>query len=133
MKKRMAFALVLGLCLIPLSVAAGGIDGSKPLLCAVTEAVECGFDGTCQRGTAESINVPQFIEVDLAKSELREHEGSRTTKIRDHQRAEGRLVLQGVEQDRAWSVFISEETGKMSVTATGSEAGFVVFGACTEL
>jgi hypothetical protein len=131
--KRVAFAWALGLCLFPLSAAAGGIDGSKPLLCAVTEAVECGFDGTCERGTADSINVPQFIEVDLAKEELRDHEGSRATKIRDHQRAEGRLVLQGIEQDRAWSIFISEKTGKMSVTATGREAGFVVFGACTEL
>ena len=69
----------------------------------------------------------------VANLYLRDHDGSRSTKIRSHQHAEGRLVLQGLEQERAWSILISEETGKMSVTSTGSEAGFVIFGACTQL
>jgi hypothetical protein len=130
---RITIGLALASALVPLSAASAGLDGSKPLLCAITEAVECAFDGTCTRGTADSVNVPQFVRVDVKAKRLSEHEGERSTAIRSVERVEGRLVLQGVEAERAWSVSISEETGKMSVTASGHDVGFVVFGACTEL
>jgi hypothetical protein len=51
---------------------------------------------------------------------------------------EGELIFQGAEDGvqgvrggTGWSIAISEETGKMVVTESGGQAGFVVFGACT--
>jgi hypothetical protein len=132
MTKRMAFGLALVSAMLPFSLAGAGLDGSKPLLCAVTEAIECGFDGTCTRGTAESINLPQFVRVDVKAKQLKEHGGERATAIGTIKLSEGRLVLQGLDSERPWTLSISEETGKMSATATGQEVGFVIFGVCTE-
>jgi hypothetical protein len=52
--------------------------------------------------------------------------------IKNFERVDGRLILQGAENGRAWSIVIFEENGKMSATISDEEAGFVVFGACTK-
>lgn len=133
MSYRTAIVLALALCIGPASASLAAFDGSKPFLCAITEAVECDDDGVCERGSAEDINAPAFIQIDVKSGRIREHGGgSRSTEIQSHQRMGGRLILQGV-QERAWSVSISEETGDMTMTAAGDRHGIVVFGACTEL
>jgi hypothetical protein len=43
----------------------------------------------------------------------------------------GRLILQGTQTGKGWSMVITEATGKMTLTASGEEVGFIVFGACT--
>jgi len=48
-------------------------------------------------------------------------------------RFDGKLVFQGMGEELAWSMAISEQTGKMVITASGEEVGFVLFGACTPL
>jgi hypothetical protein len=47
------------------------------------------------------------------------------------------LILQGAEDGykevrdgTGWSMAISEETGKMVLTESGNQVGFVIFGAC---
>jgi hypothetical protein len=127
--KRVA-ALVALLILIPGAPALARVDGSKPFLCAVTEAVDCGSDGTCSRGSAEAVGLPTFVWVDVPGAQLREHRGERTTKIGRKEQRDGRLLLQGVEK-RAWSISINESTGELTAAAAGDGAGFVLFGACT--
>ena len=58
--------------------------------------------------------------------------------IENFERIDGKLILQGAEdglkdvKDGAgWSISISEETGKMVLTESGDDMGFVIFGACT--
>jgi len=58
-------------------------------------------------------------------------------RIENLERIDGKLILQGVEdgykevRDGAgWRMAISEETGKMVLTESGNQVGFVVFGAC---
>lgn len=46
---------------------------------------------------------------------------------------DGKLILQGMEDGRGWSLVIVEETGKMSAAIAGSQVGFVVSGNCTTL
>jgi hypothetical protein len=41
------------------------------------------------------------------------------------------MILQGIEDGRGWSIIISEDTGKMTATASQDDVGFVIFGACT--
>jgi hypothetical protein len=124
------------LCLTPIlclaGAAAAAVDGSKPLLCVVTEAVECPHDASCHEVTFEDMNIPAFIRVDANAKKLSEHKGARTTAAQSVVRKDGHIFLQGVEE-RAWSLSISEATGKMALTAAGSEVGFVVSGVCTEL
>ncbi len=123
-------ALVSLLALLPGAPAVAEFDSSKPFLCAITETVECGPNGSCTRGSAEDVNIPTFVWVDVPGGRLREHGGERVTSIGRHERKNGQLLLQGV-QERAWSVSISEATGGLTATAAGDGFGFVLFGACT--
>ncbi len=80
--------LLVLLCFLvtPLPVLAGDFDGSKPLLCAVIETFECGPGGECQRGTAESIDIPQFLKISFEKKAISSTPESgqvRTTKIKN--------------------------------------------------
>jgi len=123
------------LCLLvtPLPVAAGDFDGSKPLLCAVIETFECGPAGECLPGTAEDIDIPQFLRIDFKKKTISgtlESGEVRTAKIENMARSDGKLILQGVQNGKGWSMVITEATGKMTVTASDDRAGFIVFGAC---
>jgi hypothetical protein len=136
MHKRQAISLALCFCLgmapyPPLAAAA--YDGSVPLLCAVIEVFDCQAGGDCQRGTAESVNLPQFVKVNFVEKTLSTSEqGERksVTPITHAERVDGNMILQGVEGSRAWSMVIDKETGKISATVSDHQVGFVVFGAC---
>jgi hypothetical protein len=56
---------------------------------------------------------------------------TRNAKIQSMDRIDGKLILQGTQNAMAWSMVITEATQKMTLTASGDEAGFVVIGACT--
>jgi hypothetical protein len=112
---------------------AGDFDGSQPLLCAVIDVIECAPGSECQEVTAEAANIPQFLEIDFVEKKISgstANGGERTTAVERMQQIEGKLILQGAEDGLGWTVAISEETGKMALTASGEDVGFVVFGAC---
>ncbi len=122
--------------LLSLSVPAmaGDVTGAKKLICAPVAVVECGVGGSCDRGTAASINFPQFIWIDLEKR-LALGEASdgkkRTSKIMNVVDSEGSMILQGAQLGRGWSAVINKATGKFVVTTSGTDFAFVVFGSCT--
>lgn len=116
----------------PAAARAAGVSGSKPILCAVTEALECPYEGECIHETPEGINLPPFIVVDPKAKTLSEYQGDRKSPVQTVFEKGAHIVLQGYEE-RAWSAAISKETGRLSVTATSPDAGFVVFGICTDL
>jgi len=121
---------------VPFSGVAGDFDGSQTLLCATIKAIECGPDGECIHGTAESVNLPQFFKIDFMNKMItatKESVNKRTSIIKNKERIDGKLILQGMGDELAWSMAISEQSGKMVITASGEQVGFVVFGACTTL
>lgn len=127
-------AACLGLLAGPVSAA--GFDGSKPLLCASIETFDCASGGDCLKGTAESMNVPQFIRLDFKAKVARatRPDGEeRTSKIGSMTQNDGALILQGVQGGLGWSMAIAQDGGKMALTAAGEQVGFVIFGACTPL
>ena len=134
--KKIKFMSLAFLCFIltPLSIAAADFDGSRSLLCATIETFECGSDIECQRGTAQSINLPQFLKIDFKDKKIsgtRESGEVLSTKIENTEHGDGKLVLQGTQNNKGWSMLINEATGKMTITASDDQVGFVVFGACT--
>jgi hypothetical protein len=134
--KRLRFFCVFLVCILaaPVPLAAGDFDGSNPLICAVIETFECGQNAECQRGPAESIGIPQFLKIDFAEKIISSPPGAgpvRTTNIRQMESVDGKLILQGVQNGRAWSMVINETSGKVTLSASDDQAGFVVFGACT--
>ena len=122
------------LCLTPHPAgAAGKHDGSAPLLCVPIGITECGAEGECKRGTAESVNLPQFIRVDLKAMTIRSEEQKRDSPIKSVEHMNGKLILQGAQGERGWTMLIDEDTGRLSATVVADGEGFVVFGACTML
>lgn len=126
-------------CCASLSANAGDFDGSKPLLCALMESAECLPGSGCVTGTADSINLPNFINVDIKKKMITSKdpvsataEGKpRKAEIKRMEQIEGLTILQGAQNGRGWSMSISHADGKMTMSASGDNVGFVVQGACT--
>ncbi len=136
MNKLIAMSLALGSFVVPYPLMAADFDGSTPILCATIEAIECGPGDECLKGIAEDINAPQFFRIDFNEKKVKvtKPDGEvKSTELKGLERVDGMLVMQGIEGGRAWSVVISEETGKMTLTASGNHEGFVLFGTCTAL
>jgi hypothetical protein len=111
--------------------AADAADKAMPLLCAPTIVLECRPDGTCPSTTPAAADVPAFVKVDSERKEITTLDGRRTSPIKRVDHLSDRLVLQGGEEENAWTVVVSEATGDMSATASGADHTFVIFGACT--
>jgi len=126
---------------LPFSAQAGSFEGSQNLLCAPQVAIECGPDGKCEQAMAASVNLPNFFQIDFSKKELTaisESEIKRTSKIMSMETLDNKLFLQGaddgikdVRDGLAWSMSISQDSGRFVISASGENDAFVVFGACT--
>ncbi len=122
------------------AVFSGDFDGSIPLLCSVANIYECTPESDCHRTTIENVSLPPFLKVDVQNRKAmpaRGAEGRPASEIKRVERVGGKLILQGadagidrVREGLGWTAAISEETGKMVLTASGEEVGFVLFGAC---
>ncbi len=134
-------AIILFISMITAPALAGDFDGSKPLLCAVIDIVECSSGGKCQQVTAEDVGIPRFLKVNFKEKTITATQtsgGKKSTTIKNSEHIDGKLILQGAEDGIegvrdgvGWSIAIAEETGTMVLTASGDDVGFVVFGACT--
>lgn len=125
-------ALVL---LVPQITVADDVRGADVMICASVEASVCSLDG-CEVGTPWFWDIPQFIEVDLKAKRLSTTAASgenRATPINNLERKDGLIFLQGVENGRAFSFVINEETGVLSAAVAREELTVSVFGACTPL
>lgn len=122
--------------LLSASVMADDVSGAERLLCSTLRATACGSDAACESVAPAEINVPQFVQVDLAGKQLSTTPASgeqRRTPLQTVRREPGQLVLQGYEQGRAFSLVIDEATGNASFASAGSGRGVIVFAACTPL
>jgi len=123
-----------GICLVPHHAAAAGkYDGSVPLLCVPLSVTECGAEGECQKGAPQSVNLPQFFRVDFTTMTLRAVEENRESAIKNVDRVNGNMILQGVQGQLGWTLIISEDIGQMSATIAGAGEGYLIFGTCTLL
>jgi hypothetical protein len=123
--------LLVALCLAAAPAVSADFDGSKALICSAIETHDCIAGTLCDRGLAEDINVPQFIRLDFAAKTLSAR--GRSSPMKNYARADGMLVIQGVENKRAVSITINEESGKLVGAIATDEEGFIIFGACTPL
>ena len=127
---------VLGLLVFPCMAGAATFNGSKPLLCAFTHAVECTQKEGCQEVSVEDLNLPEFLVIDFQKKTIASvEEGGRVSAIDSIQEIEGKLILQGAEGGPrgggGWTMAIQEGNGEFVLTASGDLVALVVFGACT--
>ena len=91
---------------------------------------------TCSNEPPWKLDIPQFIEVDLDERTLSTTEASgenRSTPIKNLEREEGLIILQGYEKGRAFSFVIAEEDGMASIAVARDGLNVAVFGACTPM
>ena len=110
-------------------------DEPGPWLCAPSQEIECEQTGKCDTNAFESLNLPSFIKIDLAaKQASGVNEGDEeSAAIERVARSDGRLILQGTQSGRGWSIVIVEETGRMTLSVSGDDTAWLAFGACTPL
>ena len=142
MKKKLVIILAL-LCIptMPLLSMAGNFDGSKPLLCTVVEVTECIMGEACNEVSAEEVNLPRYLWINVGKKTIqskKKSNDSRKSKIERVKQIDSKLIIQGAEQGRedvrdgfGWTIAIMEDTGQMVLTASGDLVGDVAFGVCT--
>ena len=136
MSKIVTVILAVSIFILPMQLAAGQFDGSDPLLCAVIQIIECEAGGDCNSVEPEVAGIPRFLKINFKEKIISATEESGikdVTKIKNIEHAKGKMILQGSENGRGWTMVISEETGKMSATVSDDQVGFVVFGASTKL
>jgi hypothetical protein len=134
---------VIGLNFLPYSVRAASYDGSQNLICAPQLVIECGPEGKCEQAMAANVNLPSFFRIDFSAKELSaitEAENKRTSRIKAMEIIDSKLFLQGaddgiegVRDGLAWSISITQDTGRLVLSASGENVAFVIFGACTPM
>jgi hypothetical protein len=111
------------------TVHAGDFDGSKPLICAPVQAMECYAGEECKMELPEAVGAPAFMRIDF--NQRRVVGPKRSSAIETITADERQLLMQGIELGHAWSLALNYESGKMILTLAGNDVAFVLFGACT--
>jgi len=136
----MKWFLAATLCVVAASLgglrpvaAADRFDGKAPMLCAVTAINECTADGNCERSAPQAGNtLPTFIRVDVGAKTLSADDGSgRKTEIKASSTVDSLLMLQGIENGKAWNMVIKSDTGRWGGSVVEDDGSFALFGACT--
>ena len=122
---------------VPVGASAAGFDGSANLICAASNVVACTKSSVCVQGEASTFDLPIFMYVDFkAKVVKARTEGDAKqveSPIRNFQKSNTQLILQGVENGHGWGMSIDQKGGRMTTTVSGESASFMIFGACTAL
>jgi hypothetical protein len=113
------------------TVSAGDFDGSKLLICATVEAIDCAPGEECTKGRPDDIGAPQFLRIDFAQQVI--VGPKRTTPIRSMDTSDNQILLQGTELGYGWTLALDQDSGMMTVTLVNREGGVVLFGSCTPL
>ena len=121
----LAFTATAGIAL------AADFDGSKLLICAPVEAMDCVAGEACTRGRPDDIGAPAFMRIDFAKKAI--VGPKRTSPILFMEKSESQLVLQGTELGHAWTLALDRSDGKIAATLVDRTGVFVLFGSCTPL
>ena len=129
------YALLGTLTLVASPALADNIENADRLLCSTSRIIVCFENGECVDALPWELNVPQFVIIDAKKMTLSTTKASdeaRSTPIRTLLRDEGTLILQGVEQGRAFSFVIDELSGLLTASVARDSMAVSVFGACTD-
>jgi hypothetical protein len=110
--------------------SAAPLDGSTPILCALNSVMECARRGDCERSNTDEAQIPPFVQINVPKKVLSSVDGTRTSPITTVNRTNGRLMIQGMQNERVWGAVVNEETGQMSATVSEADGAIVISGAC---
>ncbi len=107
------------------------IDGRKRVICATTELQDCVAGSECLKGLPAEYGAPTSLRIDFANKQVLGER--RKSKIRDMEKSNGQILLQGREMGFAWTIGIDSKSGEMTVSLLNREGAFILFGSCTAL
>lgn len=129
---KLAIHVAILLALITFGTAsAGDFDGSKFLICATVDAMDCVSGEDCTKGRPGDMGAPAFLRIDFAKKAITGPKQS--TPIVSMDNNDQQILLQGKEHGYGWTLALDQEGGKFSATLVNREGVFVLFGSCTPL
>lgn len=117
------------------SALAENVAGVSEMICAAAQAQICFETGECYAATPVELDLPDFVIIDTKKNRISTTEASglnRSTEFSKVDRVDGRIMLQGIENGRAFSFTIHESTGRMTAAIARDGLTVSVFGACTD-
>ena len=109
-------------------------DGSRNLLCALTQLQQCRADEGCKPAAFAETNLPQFLRFDFKAKTIsgRRADGTLVSSpIVSRQSIGENLVLQGTEGEYGWSMSLSAG-GELGLALTAPTFTALAFGACTD-
>ena len=124
------FGVLIAVSMLPGTGQAAPMDGSAPMLCAVSSVIECSRKGQCERSSAEEAQVPPFVRINVPQRVLSSVDGGRTSPIAAVVRTNGKLMIQGMQNERVWGAVIEEQTGLITATVGEDDGAIVMSGTC---
>ena len=128
-------ALTAALILTTAALADDLVDADS-LLCSTGQAVVCSAEVICESAPSWILDIPQFIIVDLKARTLSTTPASgenRSTPVKNMERSNDHLILQGAEEGHGWDMAISTKTGEMRASMVGEAVSLLMSGTCTAL
>jgi hypothetical protein len=129
------FSIVLAVLLISTAAIGDDVTDSERLLCSSSRIIACFEEGDCAELIAEEIGVPQFVVIDTKAGTVATTKASRanrSTPIGKVNRADGLMFFQGIEEGRAFSFVVHEQSGHLTVAVSRDGLSVSVFGSCTD-
>jgi hypothetical protein len=131
MKNIMHLPLAASILAFGATATAGDFDGSKALICAPVEAMDCISGGGCEKGIPDDVGAPAFMRIDFARKTI--VGPKRSSPIHAMEKDPQQILLQGTELGLAWSMALDTANGKMVTTFSSRDGAYVLFGSCTPL
>ncbi len=128
MKKLLVLAIA-GLFAAP--VLAAAIDGTKRVICTTEEVRDCVAGTECLNGLPAEYGAPTSVRIDFANKQVLGEQ--RKSKIRDLEKKDGQLLLQGREMGYGWTIAIEQKSGDMTLSLVNREGAFLLFGRCAAI
>jgi hypothetical protein len=122
-------ALIAGLCALPVAASA------QSYICAIGEVYECEPVIGCKRVSTDTINLSEFIVVDVDKKQLTEAaigENGETEDIEGITATDKAVFMHGQQDKETWNATISLEDGSLTGGISSPPSSFAMFGHCTK-
>ena len=121
--KLFSIVILLIALLGPGLASAADFDGSKVLICAPVEAIDCAPGESCRKGAPAHAGLPAFIRIDIAKMVM--IGPKRTSPIASIERSEQQILLQGTELGSGWTIALDQNSGALARLAGRTEVASI--------
>ncbi len=124
----------LAAAMLPINAAAAGISGKANLMCTANNVVGCA-DGMCMQGGPAAFGLMHYLFVDFQRKMVHgiNDEGAEVTSpVRNMEITEQAIILQGVENQRGWTLGIGRDDGVLRMSSTGPDVNIIIIGDCAE-